>query len=82
MPLIFDKNHDDPLIFTSKMGRSTLQNSNVQTKLFYSLLNLFNFIVFQRVNVYEYTKVLAKMKIKRIYLFVLQRFIYLYFYYL
>jgi hypothetical protein len=82
MTQILDKNHVNPLIFTSKIGKVSLRNSNVQTKLFYSLLNLFNLIVFQRVNVYDYTKELAKMKIISTYLFVLQRFIYLLFYYL
>jgi hypothetical protein len=82
MALIFDKYLEVPLIFTSKIGNAILQNSNVQTKLFYSLLNLFNHIVFQRVNVYDYTKQLAKMGIKSLYIFVLQHFTYLFFYYL
>ncbi len=82
MALIFDKYLEDPLIFTSKIGNAILQNSNVQTKLFYSLLNLFNHIVFQRVNVYDYTKQLAKMGTKSLYIFVLQHFTYLFFYYL
>jgi hypothetical protein len=82
MAMIFDKNHEDPILFTSKIGKAILQNSNVQTKLFYSLLNLFNHIVFQRVNVNDYTKELAKKKTKSLYLFVLQHFTYLLFYYL